>query len=116
MEISDLTKEIPSAELICARLGSLLRTARLQKNMTQRELAKKTGLSRGQIIEAERGAGRMTTLAAIIVSLDLFSVALRVLSYEFDVYVEPKKIKMPKQRQRASGGRKVDVSNDPNKD
>lgn len=115
IEIADLTNKIASAELLCTRLGNLLKAARLHKNMTQRELAKNTGLSRGKIIEAERGAASAPTVAAIIVSLDLYSDALKVLSYEFEVYVEPKKIKAPKRRQRASGARKVDVSNGTNK-
>ena len=113
IEITDFTNKIASVELLCKLLGDRLKRARLQKNITQAELSKKTGVSREKIINAERGFATTPTLAAMIVSLDLDSDLQRALSYEHEIYIEPKKIKMPKPRQRASGVRIIDDSNEP---
>ncbi|MEN0036746.1 MAG: helix-turn-helix transcriptional regulator [Cellvibrio sp.] len=50
----------------CELLGRRLKEARLEKNMTQRELSKILGMSRGRIVEAEKGLATVGTVLKIL--------------------------------------------------
>lgn len=54
----------------CELLGQRLKAARLEKNMTQSELSKILCISRGKIVEAEKGFGTMETMLSILYVLN----------------------------------------------
>lgn len=63
-----ISKQVSDA---CAELGKKLKRARLDKNITQNELAKLIGSSRTKIVTAESGYASTETLAAIMIALKL---------------------------------------------
>lgn len=88
----------------CEALGLRLKSARLAKNLTQRELAKMIGISRGKIVEAEKGHATMETLFSILFALkkenDLDALLPDVIEPQFVVVKKP-----IKPRVRASGNK-----------
>lgn len=50
----------------CELLGQRLKAARLEKNMTQSELSKILCISRGKIVEAEKGFATVETVLSIL--------------------------------------------------
>lgn len=58
-----------SAPAICIMIGERLRIYRLNKNTTQKELAKLTGLTRRSIITAEKGEATLETIVSILIAL-----------------------------------------------
>lgn len=59
----------PSA--LAEELGSRLKQARLNANMTQTDLATKAGLSRKIIINAEKGKAQLENIVAILIALKM---------------------------------------------
>lgn len=59
----------PSA--IAKELGNRLKKARLNNNLTQEEVASRTGLNRRTILNAEKGKVQLENLIAILVSMDM---------------------------------------------
>jgi putative transcriptional regulator len=53
----------------CELLGQRLKAARLEKNMTQSQLSKVLGISRGKIVEAEKGFATLETVLSILCAL-----------------------------------------------
>ena len=66
MELSNMS---PAA--IAEELGNRLRQARLNANITQAELASRTGLNRRTILNAEKGKVQLKNIVAILVSLNM---------------------------------------------
>jgi putative transcriptional regulator len=90
-----------TAETLATEIGERLKTARLNANMTQADLASAAGVSRTAIVGAEAGKAHLETLMRIM-------IALRITS-QLDAFL-PKQPISPlqlaklqgKQRQRAS--------------
>jgi putative transcriptional regulator len=56
---------------IAEQLGERLKQARLNADLTQAELASRTGLNRRAILNAEKGNVQLKNLVAILVRLDM---------------------------------------------
>ena len=56
---------------IAEQLGERLKQARLNADLTQAELASRTGLNRRTILNAEKGKAQLKNLVAILVSLGM---------------------------------------------
>lgn len=96
---------------IAEELGCRLRQARLNRNVTQAELAEQLGLTRKVIVNAEKGDVRLETFVAILVAMDLVE--------SLDLFLPPQLISPialaklhGKQRQRASGNIKSNTKVD----
>ena len=99
MQLKDL-----SVPAICSILGDRLKKARLNKNLTQTQLAESTGLSKKKIIAAESGNARLDTIVAILAVLNQYEA---INSFIPDAPYSPiqlMKLK-GKRRQRASGAK-----------
>jgi putative transcriptional regulator len=99
----DLKNMSPRA--IAEELGTRLKQARLRTNLTQSEVASRSGLSRKTVLNAEKGKVQLENLVAILVAMDLVEQLTMFLP---DQGISP--IQMAKlqgqQRQRASGSTK----------
>ena len=60
-----------SSAAIAEELGHRLKQARLNGDLTQAELASRTGLNRRTILNAEKGNAQLKNIVAILVSLDI---------------------------------------------
>jgi len=60
-----------SASAIAEELGNRLKQARLNADLTQTEVASRTGLNRKTILNAEKGRVQLENLVAILVSMDM---------------------------------------------
>lgn len=90
------------ASLVAEELGSRLKQARLNKNLTQQEIAEHIGVARKTIVEAEKGNARLETFIAIMQILSLVD--------QLDAFLPPQEISpiqlaklRGKQRERARG-------------
>jgi DNA-binding XRE family transcriptional regulator len=66
-----MTFDNMSPTSIAEELGNRLKKARLNSDVTQAELASRTGLNRRTILNAEKGKVQLKNLVAILVSLDM---------------------------------------------
>ena len=98
-----LSKMSPVA--IAEELGSRLKQARLNADVTQAELASRTGLNRRTILNAEKGNVQLKNLAAILVSLDMADQLNLFLPVQEISPLQLAKLKGQK-RQRASKSKK----------
>ena len=97
MSINDM-----SPESLAEELGQRLKQARLNQDMTQLEVAKRAGLSRKVVLNAEKGKVHLEALVAIMIALNVTS--------QLDYFLPPQMISplqlsklQGRQRQRASG-------------
>lgn len=60
-----------SPTAIAEELGNRLKQARLNANLTQAEIAARTGLNRRTILNAEKGKSQLENFVAILASLDM---------------------------------------------
>ncbi len=60
-----------STSAIAEELGSRLKQARLNADLTQAEVASRAGLNRKTILNAEKGKVQLENLVAILVSMDM---------------------------------------------
>lgn len=95
----------PSA--ITKELGERLKHARLNADLTQAELAERTGLHRRTILNAEKGKALLENFVAIMVALNMTEHLNLFLPAQDISPVQLAKLK-GKSRQRASGSRKKD--------
>ena len=102
MEKYNIMNTSISASDVCADLGKKLKLARLAKNLTQIELSKITGISRGKIVEAEKGRGSTETLVTIMIALKIEQALKEMIPTDPRSPLEKLKSK-GKQRERASG-------------
>jgi putative transcriptional regulator len=97
-----LDKMSPAA--IAEELGNRLKQARLNADITQAELASKTGLNRRTILNAEKGSVQLKNLVAILVSLEMAAQLTLFLPVQEISPLQLAKLKGQK-RQRASKSR-----------
>ena len=90
---------------IAEELGDRLKQARLNADLTQAELASRTGLNRRTILNAEKGNVQLKNLVAILVGLDMAEHLNLFLPVQEISPVQLAKLK-GKKRQRASRSRK----------
>ena len=69
MELYTMITDSPRA--ITKELGERLKRARLNRNMTQLEVAEKTGVSRKTVLNAEKGMSQLESFVAIMIALEL---------------------------------------------
>lgn len=98
-----LDKMSPAA--IAEELGNRLKQTRLNADLTQAELASRTGLNRRTILNAEKGNVQLKNLVAILVSLDMADQLNLFLPVQEISPLQLAKLKGQK-RQRASKSRK----------
>ncbi len=94
-----------STAAIAEELGNRLKQARLNVDLTQAELASRTGLNRRTILNAEKGSVQLKNLVAILVSLDMADQLNLFLPVQEISPLQLAKLKGQK-RQRASKSRK----------
>jgi transcriptional regulator with XRE-family HTH domain len=95
-----------SPAAIAEELGNRLKQARLNANLTQAEVAARTGVSRKIIMSAEKGFVQLESLVAIMIALDLVRQLDNFLPKQEISPIQLAKIQ-GKQRQRASGSKLI---------
>lgn len=63
--------ESMSVHAISEELGNRIRTARLNANLTQAELAEKAGLSKKAIVNCEKGKSKLESVIAALLGLGI---------------------------------------------
>lgn len=91
-----------SAAAIAEELGARLKQARLNQNLTQAQVAESAGISRRQVMSAEKGNAQLEVFVAILAALNLTS--------HLDVFLPRQQVSplqwvqlQGRKRQRASG-------------
>jgi putative transcriptional regulator len=90
-----------SPAAIAEEIGNRLKQARLNADLTQAEVASRTGLNRRTILNAEKGKVQLENLVAILVSLDMADQLNMLLPVQEISPLQLAKLK-GKKRQRAS--------------
>lgn len=96
-----------SSAALATELGSRLKQARLNQDMTQAEVAARAGISRKSVVNAEQGKVQLEVFIALLAALDLTGQLERFLPRQEISPLQLVKL-MGKQRRRASGLRKTD--------
>ena len=101
-----------SAAAIAEELGERLKQARLNQNLTQAEVAESVGVSRKQVINAEKGKAQLEMFVAILLALNLTGHLELFLPKQ---QISPLQLAQlqGRQRQRASGQKTVDEKGEP---
>lgn len=93
-----------TADAIAEEMGERLKQARLNRNLTQSQVAEVAGIARKTVISAEKGKVQLNNLIAILMALDL--------TEQLDLFLPQQDISplqlaklQGKKRQRASGQR-----------
>ena len=90
---------------IAEQLGERLKRARLNANLTQAEVASRTGLNRRTILNAEKGNVQLKNLVAILLSLGMLEQINMFLPVQEISPLQLAKLE-GKKRQRASRSQK----------
>lgn len=90
-----------SPNAIARELGERLKQARLNRNMTQSEIAEETGLSRKTVLKAEKGMAQLESFIAIMSVLELTT--------QLDLFLPPQHIS-PLQLAKMHGKRRERAS------
>lgn len=90
-----------SPAAIAEELGNRLKQARLNADLTQAELASRTGLNRRTILNAEKGKVHLKNFIAILASLDMLEQINMLLPAQEISPLQLAKLK-GRERQRAS--------------
>ena len=98
----DYTEKSPAA--VAEILGQRLKQARLNRDLTQLEVAERAGVGRKAVINAEKGKVQLEALVAILQALDLTTQLDSFLPPQPPSPIQLAKLQ-GKQRQRASGQR-----------
>jgi putative transcriptional regulator len=93
--------ENTSPVAIAEELGNRLKQARLNADLTQAEVASRTGLNRRTILNAEKGKVQLNNLVAILVSMDMADQLNMFLPVQEISPIQLAKLK-GQERQRAS--------------
>lgn len=101
-----------SDRAIARELGERLRSLRLQRNVTQRELADATTLSLNTIKALEGGRGKLASLIAVLRELDALDRLDSLLPVNDISPLQLARLH-GRQRQRASGKRGPDAEGEP---
>ena len=88
--------------LIAEELGNRLKQARLNADLTQVEVAKRAGLSRKAVLNAEKGSAQLEVFLAILQVLNLLDQLNNFLPVQEISPLQLAKLK-GKKRRRASG-------------
>ncbi len=100
--------EYKSPSAIAEELGERLKQARLNANLTQTEVADRSGISRKVIMNAEKGKVQLESLVAIMVALNLSENLEVFLPIQEISPIQLARLK-GKKRQRASGKKSVTI-------
>lgn len=92
-----------SPAAVSLELGQRLKRARLNADITQAELAKRTGLNRRTILNAEKGKVQLENLIAILSALDLVN---QLNTFLPDQQLSPLQLAKLKGRERKRASRK----------
>jgi putative transcriptional regulator len=91
-----------TAHALAEELGERLKQARLNRDMTQSEVAQLAGVARKTVLNAEKGRAQLETFIAIMIALDVAG--------QLDLFLPKQEISplqlaklQGKKRQRASG-------------
>ena len=94
-----------TASALTEMIGERLKQARLNRDLTQSDVAERAGLARKTVLNAEKGKVQLENLMAIMMALDL--------TEQLDLFLPAPEISplqlaklQGKQRQRASGQRR----------
>lgn len=98
----DTSRQSPA--VIAEELGQRLKQARLNRDLTQLEVAERAGVSRKTVLNAEKGKTQLEALVAILQALDLTAQLDQFLPPQPPSPLQLAKLQ-GKQRQRASGQR-----------
>lgn len=101
-----------SASAIAEELGERLKQARLNQNLTQAEVAESVGVSRRQVMNAEKGKAQLEVFVAILAALNLTSHLELFLPKQ---QISPLQLArlQGRQRQRASGQKAAEEEGEP---
>jgi putative transcriptional regulator len=94
-----------SSFAIAEELGNRLKQARLRADLTQSEVASRSGLSRRTILNAEKGKVQLENLVAILAAIDMVEQLNMFLPVQEISPIQLAKLK-GQQRQRASRSKK----------
>lgn len=97
---------INSSLTLTRELGERLKQARLNRNWTQDDISRQTGLSRKTIVNAEKGEARLVNFVAILVAMGMTDSLDLFLPTQPISPIELAKLQ-GKQRQRASSNNKT---------
>ena len=97
--------ENTSPVAIAEELGNRLKQARLNADLTQAEVASRSGLNRRTVLNAEKGKVQLDNLVAILVSMDMTDQLNMFLPIQEISPIQLAKLK-GKERQRASKSKK----------
>ncbi|NNF08297.1 MAG: helix-turn-helix transcriptional regulator [Candidatus Eisenbacteria bacterium] len=99
-------KSTMSDEAILEEIGARLRRERLNRDLTQGELAERAGLARSTVAKAESGG--VTTVATLVAMLRAMQLLSRLDQFLPEPPLSPVQLAklMGRRRQRASGDRK----------
>lgn len=92
---------------MAAELGERLQQARLNRDLTQVEVAEMAGVSRKTVLNAEKGKAQLEVFIAILLALGLAEQLDLMLPSQHVSPVQLAKLQ-GKQRQRASGRHRTD--------
>lgn len=95
----------PSASALAEEIGQRLKQARLNRDLTQTEVAERAGVARKSVLNAEKGKVPFDVFIAIMVALDLTEKLELFLPRQEISPIQLAKLQ-GKQRRRASGQRK----------
>jgi putative transcriptional regulator len=101
--IMELKNMSPAA--MAKELGNRLKQARLNADLTQAEVASRSGLNRRTVLNAEKGKVQLDNLVAILVSMDMADQLNIFLPVQEISPILLAKLK-GRERQRASGSKK----------
>lgn len=99
-------------QAIAAEIGQRIEQMRLERNLTQQQLADRVGLSRVSYGKLESGQAKFTNIIAVLRALDQLELVENFIPETAFSPMEQLKMK-GKQRQRASGSR-TDISDPEN--
>ncbi|MFK4751972.1 MULTISPECIES: helix-turn-helix transcriptional regulator [Oceanospirillaceae] len=96
-----------SATALAAELGERLKQARLNRDLTQADVAEQAGIARKTVLNAEKGKAQLDIFIAILAVLELTDQLELFLPKQEISPIQLAKLQ-GKQRQRASGQRHPD--------
>ena len=96
--------QLSSPNAIVAELGERIRTARLNADLTQQELANKAGISLKAVTNSEKGKSTLLSMVSILVALDLTEQLNAFIPRQVISPIQLAKLQ-GKERQRATGSK-----------
>jgi putative transcriptional regulator len=97
--------QLSSPLAIVAELGERIRTARLNADLTQEQLANKAGISLKAVTNSEKGKSTLLSMVSILVALDMTEQLNSFIPRQVISPIQLAKLQ-GKERQRATGANK----------